>query len=114
MHKSKSVLEYEMHKIHWNFEIQTDHQIPSGKPDSVIVYKKKKKKTNRIMDFAVLADLRVKIKENEKRNNYLDLARELKKKALEHEDNGDTNCNVCVCLRWVVSSLSVVSPLAKS
>ena len=30
------------------------------------------------MDFAVLVDHRVKIKENEKRDNYLDLARELK------------------------------------
>ena len=30
------------------------------------------------MDFAVPADHRVKIKEGEKRDNYLDLARELK------------------------------------
>ena len=31
------------------------------------------------MDFAVPADHRVKLKESEKRNKYLDLARELKK-----------------------------------
>ena len=31
------------------------------------------------MDFAVLADHRVKLKESEKRDKYLDLARELKK-----------------------------------
>ena len=31
------------------------------------------------MDFAVSADYGVKIKENEKRDKYLDLARELKK-----------------------------------
>ena len=31
------------------------------------------------MDFAVSADHRVKLKESEKRDNYLDLARELKK-----------------------------------
>ena len=31
------------------------------------------------MDFATLADLRVKLKENEKKDKYLDLARELKK-----------------------------------
>ena len=30
------------------------------------------------MDFAILADHRVKIKENKKRDKYLDLARELK------------------------------------
>ena len=34
------------------------------------------------MDFAVLADHRVKLKESEKRDKYLDLARELKKKNL--------------------------------
>ena len=31
------------------------------------------------MDFAVRADLRVKLKESEKKDKYLDLARELKK-----------------------------------
>ena len=39
----------------------------------------KKKRTCRIVDFAVLADNRLKIKENEKRDKYLDLAKELKK-----------------------------------
>ena len=34
------------------------------------------------MDFAVPADHRVKLKENEKKVKYLDLARELKKKQL--------------------------------
>ena len=32
------------------------------------------------MDFAVLANHRMKFKEREKKNNYVDLARELKKK----------------------------------
>ena len=32
------------------------------------------------MDFAIPVDQRVKIKENEKRDKFLDLARELKKK----------------------------------
>ena len=46
-------------------------------------------------DFAVpakLEDHRVKIEENEKRNRYQDLARELKKSM---EGDGDTNCNCC-------------------
>ena len=34
------------------------------------------------MDFAVLADHTVKIKENEKRSKYLDIARELKSQKL--------------------------------
>ena len=45
------------------------------------------------MDFAILADLRVNLKENEKRGKYLDLIRELKKTTLEHK--GDTTCNWC-------------------
>ena len=44
------------------------------------------------MDFADPADNGVKIKENEKKDKYLNLTRELKK-ATEHEGNGDTNCN---------------------
>ena len=37
-------------------------------------------RTWRIEDFAVLADPRIKLKENEKRDKYLNIARELKKK----------------------------------
>ena len=44
--------------------------------------KKEKKRTSRIVDFAILADRRVKLKESEKRDKYLDLARELKKQQL--------------------------------
>ena len=40
--------------------------------------KKKKKRNYRIVDVAVLADLRVKLKESEKRDKYLNLARERK------------------------------------
>ena len=36
-------------------------------------------RTCKIMDFAVPADLRIKLKECEKNDKYLDLARELKK-----------------------------------
>ena len=46
------------------------------------------------MDFAVPADHRVKLKESEKKENYLDFARELKK-TVEHENGGYTNCNWC-------------------
>ena len=40
--------------------------------------KKKNKKTFRIVDFAVPADNGRKLKESEKRDSYVDLARELK------------------------------------
>ena len=49
------------------------------------------KKTCQIVDFAVRV-IQVKVKENEKKDKYLDLARELKKKTMEHESDGDTNC----------------------
>ena len=42
------------------------------------------------MDFAVPANHRRKIKEKEKRDKYLHLARE-QKKTMEHEGDGDTN-----------------------
>ena len=55
------------------------------RPDLIIIKKKNnkkqkaKKKTCRTVDFAVPADHRVKLKESEKKDNYHDLARELKK-----------------------------------
>ena len=83
MHNSEPVLENEMHKILWDFEIQTDHLISARRPILVIVNKKKKKKkkkkrTCRIVNFTVPAEYWVKLKESEKRDKYLDLARELK------------------------------------
>ena len=41
--------------------------------------KKKKERTCRIVDLAVLTDHIVKLKESEKRDKYLELVRELKK-----------------------------------
>ena len=41
--------------------------------------KKKRKKIYKIVDFAVPADHRIKLKECENKDKYLDLARELKK-----------------------------------
>ena len=52
------------------------HLISARRPDLI---KKKKKKICQIVDFAVLADYRIKLKECEKRDKYLDLARKLKK-----------------------------------
>ena len=46
MHNPESVLENEMHKILWNFGIQTDHQIPARKPDLVIINKIKENLSN--------------------------------------------------------------------
>ena len=80
-------------KLLWDVDIQTDHVISARWPDLIII--RKKKKTCKIVDFAfaVPADLIVNLKESEKKDKCLDLARELKK--LEHESDGYTNCNWC-------------------
>ena len=46
------------------------------------------------MDFAVPVDHKVKLKESQKKDKYLDLARGLKK-TVEHESDDYTNCNWC-------------------
>ena len=54
-----------------------------------------KKRNCKIVDSAVPADHRIKLKECEKKDKYLDLARELKK-TMEHAGDNYTNCNWCV------------------
>ena len=79
MHNPASVLENDSHNLLWDFNIQTDHIIPARRPDLIIINNKKKKRICKIVDFAVSADHRINLKESEKKDNYLDLARELKK-----------------------------------
>ena len=70
MHKPQSVLKNEIHSILWNFEIQTYPLIQVRRPYLVLI---KKKRIYRV-DFAILTDHRVKIKESEELEKYLDLA----------------------------------------
>ena len=77
MHKLAPVLENDLHKLLWDFNIQTDHLIPVRRPDLIII--NKKKRICKIVDFAVPADHRINLKESEKKGKYLNLARELKK-----------------------------------
>ena len=71
--------EYHTHKLLWDFDIQTDHLFLARRLDLIIINNNNKKITCRIVDFAVPADHRVKLKEREKKDKYLDFARELKK-----------------------------------
>ena len=66
MYNPASVLENDTHKLLWDFGIHTDHLISARRPDLIIINKKKKKH-------------RINLKECEKKDKYLDLARELKK-----------------------------------
>ena len=103
----ESVLENEKNEIQWNFEKQTDHRISARLPNLVIV--NKKKRVCRLVDFALPADHRVKLKKTEKRDKYQDLARELKK-TVEHKSDGDTNCNWCTRYshQWISTGTRVL------
>ena len=94
MHNPAAILENETHKLLWDFNIQTDHLIPTRRSDLIII-SKKKKKTCKIVDFVIPADHRVKLKKSERKNEYLDLASELKKKTVENESDVYTNYNIC-------------------
>ena len=76
MHKPASVLENELHKILWNFEIEIDHPILAIRPDLVLI---NKKRTCLLVDYVIPVNNRLRIKDSEKIYKYLDLARELKK-----------------------------------
>ena len=76
MHKPAPVLENDSLKLLWDFNIQTDHLIPARRPDIIIINNKNKKEN--------LQNCRICCpggppKECEKKDKYLDLARELKK-----------------------------------
>ena len=74
MHNPAPVLENDLHKLQWDFNIQTDHLIPARRPDLIII--NKRKRIFKIVDFAVPADHRINLKGSEKKDNYLDFARE--------------------------------------
>ena len=77
-HNLAFVLKNETHKLLMDFNIETDHLISSRRSGLIIINQKKRKRIYKIVDFAVPADQRVKLKEIEKKDKYLDLARELK------------------------------------
>ena len=75
MHNPEPVLENETRKILWAFKIQTNHLISARRLGLEIV--NKKKGAYRIVDIALPADHRMKLKESEKRDKYQDIAQEL-------------------------------------
>ena len=70
---AQPVRENNTHKLLWDFDIHMDHPISARKPDLIII--NKKKRTCKIVYFAIRADHRIKLKECEKKDKYLDLAR---------------------------------------
>ena len=92
MHHPAPVLENNTHKLLW--DLHTDHLISVRRPGIIII--NKKKRTCKIVDFAVPADHRIKLKECEKKDKYLDFERELKKLWNRQAGDNYTNCNCCV------------------
>ena len=68
MQNPETVLENETHKLHWDLEIRTDHLISARQVDLAIVYKNKR--TCRTVDFAILTNHRVKLKESERKDSF--------------------------------------------
>ena len=89
-----AVRENDKHKLPWDFDIHTDHLISVRRPGIIIIINKKKR-TCKIVDFAVPADHKIKQKVSEKKDKYLDLGRELTKN-MEHAGDNYTNCDWCV------------------
>ena len=94
MHNPAAVLENDTHKLLWDFDIHTDHLISARRPNLIMTKKKKRERICKIVDFAVPANHRIKLKECEKMDKYLELLRELKK-TMEHEGDNDNNCDWC-------------------
>ena len=71
MHNLAPVLDNDKHKLLWDIDIHTDHLISARRRDLIII--NKNKRTWKIFDFAVPAHHRIKLKECEKKDKYLDL-----------------------------------------
>ena len=74
MHNPESVLENEAHKLHRDFDIQTDHQISARQPDQTIINKKKTRELAEMWTW-LFRPTSVELKECKKRDQFLDLAR---------------------------------------
>ena len=74
MHNPAPVLENDTHNLLWH----TNGSPNLDQKTRPYNNQQKKKKTCKIVNYAVPADHRIKLKECEKKDKYLDLARELK------------------------------------
>ena len=69
MRNPASVIENETHKLQWDFDLQADPLISARRPDLIIIIKKRKeKRTCKIVDFALQAEYKVKLKDSEKKD----------------------------------------------
>ena len=85
MHNPESVLANEMHTLLCNFKIQTGHLVSARTPDLRIINKKEN-----LQNCGLCCPHSEIDKKCEKRDKYLDFARELNK-TIEHEGDNYTN-----------------------
>ena len=94
MHNPASVLENDTHELLWDVNIKINPLFSARRPDLIII-NNKKKRSCKIVDFAVPPDRRIKLGEkNEKKDKYLDLA--IGKNG-EQESDYHTNRDWCFC-----------------
>ena len=93
MHNPAPVQENDTHKLLWDADIQTDYLISAKRPDLIIINIKKEDLTNCRLSCPSWA--LNKTEDYEKKDKYLDIARELKKKKYGTEGDNYTNCNWC-------------------
>ena len=77
MHNPTAVLENDTHKLLWDFDIKTDTLIGAWRQEFKVI--NQKKRPCKIVDVVVLADHRIKLKESEQEDKYLELVRNWKK-----------------------------------
>ena len=86
------VQENETYKLLRNSEVQTDHLNLARRPGPIILNNKKEYLVNSVL--SVLADHKVKLKKTKTKISNRTLLGNLEK-TMEHESDGDTNCNWC-------------------
>ena len=97
-HTTKWYMHQLMHKILWNFEIQTDHLISPWRWDREIISikRKKERKKENLPDCGQWRPDGVRNKNQRKWKERQVLGPYLRtKKAVEHKSDGDTNCYWC-------------------
>ena len=75
-HEPLPVIENDVIKVLWHFDIQTDKHVTSNRPDIIIV--DKKEKSLKLMDVAIPNDMNIVWKGIEKIEKYANLMNELK------------------------------------
>ena len=92
MHNPEFVLENEMHKLLWDFEIQTDHQFSARLPDPLIINKKRENLPNSELCCPSGPQSKIEWMRKGELVPRPWLGIEI---TVEYESDGYTNCNWC-------------------